>query len=37
LGSAATAAKIEIAWPGGARQVLANIKADQTIQVTEPN
>jgi hypothetical protein len=36
LGSMAAAKSIEIQWPGGAKQVLTDVKADQVLQVTEP-
>ena len=35
LGSAETA-KVEIAWPSGARQVLNDVHADQFLEVREP-
>ncbi|HEY3940718.1 MAG TPA: CRTAC1 family protein [Bryobacteraceae bacterium] len=36
LGSAATVSKIEIRWPSGTRQTLTGVKADQVLEVTEP-
>ncbi|MES1256883.1 MAG: CRTAC1 family protein [Acidobacteriota bacterium] len=36
LGTAAIVKNIEIVWPSGVRQLLADVKADQTLQVTEP-
>jgi hypothetical protein len=36
LGSTAVIRSIEIQWPSGVKQVLADIKADQILQVTEP-
>ncbi len=36
LGAAARADRIEIRWPGGHRQILENVAADQVIKVTEP-
>jgi hypothetical protein len=36
LGSHTVIDRIEIVWPGGKRQVLENIKADQVLHVTEP-
>ncbi|HEY2468674.1 MAG TPA: CRTAC1 family protein [Terracidiphilus sp.] len=35
LGTAATIDKIELTWPSGIRQVLANVKTDQILEVTE--
>jgi hypothetical protein len=28
--------RIEIAWPGGAHQVVENVKADRVLTVREP-
>ena len=36
LGSEETVAEVEILWPGGARQVLENLAADQVVEVSEP-
>jgi hypothetical protein len=36
LGKDASARRIEIAWPGGARQILENIAADRYLAVEEP-
>jgi hypothetical protein len=36
LGALATIPKIEVKWPSGAMQTLANVKADQVLTVTEP-
>jgi hypothetical protein len=36
LGSTAVIRSIEIQWPSGVKQVLADVKADQILQVTEP-
>ncbi len=36
LGKDQVAGKIEITWPSGTVQVLANVKADQILTVTEP-
>ena len=36
LGADRSAARIEIRWPSGIRQVLENVKADQILTVTEP-
>jgi hypothetical protein len=36
LGSATTVSKIEIRWPSGTRQTLTGVKADQVLEVTEP-
>jgi hypothetical protein len=36
LGPAARADRIEIVWPGGRRQVLQNVDANQRVTVTEP-
>jgi hypothetical protein len=36
LGNKTVVDRIEIVWPGGRRQVLENIKADQVLHVTEP-
>ena len=36
LGSVATVRKIEIRWPRGTIQTLADVKADQVLPVTEP-
>jgi hypothetical protein len=35
LGPNAASSAVEITWPGGARQTLENVAADQTITVTE--
>ena len=35
LGSVATAPRVEIKWPGGAVQVLTDVKADRVLTVTE--
>lgn len=35
LGNATMIDKIELAWPSGAKQVMANVKADQIITVVE--
>lgn len=35
LGSAAAISRVEIRWPSGVRQVLSDVKADQTLTVTE--
>ncbi|MBI5384207.1 MAG: CRTAC1 family protein [Verrucomicrobia bacterium] len=36
LGKAAAADKIEIRWPSGQTQELANVKADQVLKIKEP-
>jgi hypothetical protein len=36
LGDRAEAARIEVRWPGGGRQVLEHVKADRIVDVTEP-
>jgi hypothetical protein len=36
LGALPEVKSIEIQWPSGVKQVLANVKADQVLQVTEP-
>ena len=36
LGSVAVIPAIEIQWPGGAKQSLTNVKADQILEVVEP-
>jgi hypothetical protein len=36
LGKNSLIREIEIRWPGGARQVLRDVKADQILGVTEP-
>ena len=36
LGAVALVKSLSIEWPGGAKQVLADVKADQVLQVTEP-
>ncbi|NWF86150.1 MAG: CRTAC1 family protein, partial [Bryobacteraceae bacterium] len=36
LGTAKAAERIEIRWPGGATQVLTEVKADQILKVREP-
>jgi hypothetical protein len=36
LGAATMAPKVEIAWPSGAKQVLTDVKANQTLTVREP-
>jgi hypothetical protein len=36
LGALPTAKTIEIQWPGGARQMLTDVNADQVLQVSEP-
>jgi hypothetical protein len=36
LGSDRRAARIEIRWPGGTRQVLENVEADRRLKVKEP-
>ncbi len=36
LGEAAVVQRIQIKWPSGAVQTLADVKADQILQVTEP-
>ena len=36
LGSLAVVPKVEIRWPSGRNQTLANVKADQVLTVTEP-
>ena len=36
LGSATVIDKVEIVWPGGKRQVLENVKANQVLTVREP-
>ncbi len=35
LGAAATVSEIEIRWPSGVRQMLANVPADQVVRVKE--
>jgi hypothetical protein len=35
LGSAALVDKIELTWPGGVKQTLTGIKADQVLTITE--
>jgi hypothetical protein len=35
LGNAATA-NLDIRWPGGTKQSIANVKADQILTVREP-
>ncbi len=37
LGAATVADSIEIRWPSGVKQKLSNVKADQILQVTEPD
>jgi enediyne biosynthesis protein E4 len=37
LGNAATVQKLEVTWPGGVKQQLANIKSDQILTIREPN
>jgi hypothetical protein len=37
LGSETAAARIEVQWPSGIRQVLNDVKADQILQVVEPD
>jgi enediyne biosynthesis protein E4 len=36
LGADASPVTVEIAWPGGTKQRLANVKPDQHLTVTEP-
>jgi hypothetical protein len=36
LGAETTIRTVEIAWPRGARQTLAGVKADRLIKVEEP-
>jgi hypothetical protein len=36
LGDRAEAARLEVRWPGGATQVLERVKADQIVEVKEP-
>jgi hypothetical protein len=36
LGRTTVVDRIEITWPGGQRQVLEKVKADQVITVREP-
>ena len=36
LGKEAMAQRVEVRWPGGVVQVLANVKADQVLAVREP-
>jgi len=36
LGTATTAARLEVTWPGGQRQVFENVRADQRYVITEP-
>ncbi|MGH9630769.1 MAG: CRTAC1 family protein, partial [Bryobacteraceae bacterium] len=36
LGEQKAVKEIEIQWPGGSKQTLADVKANQTIEVTEP-
>jgi hypothetical protein len=36
LGSADAVREIEIRWPSGIRQVLKDVKGDQTVKVAEP-
>lgn len=36
LGNVAVIPRIEIQWPGGAKQTLADVKADQILEVVEP-
>ncbi len=35
LGNATQADKIELSWPGGTKQVLSNVKADQVLTIRE--
>ncbi|HUQ93475.1 MAG TPA: CRTAC1 family protein [Bryobacteraceae bacterium] len=35
LGAAAQVERVEVAWPGGGRQVVENVKADQVLRVEE--
>ena len=37
LGNAATVQKLEVTWPGGVKQQLANIKSDQILTIREPS
>lgn len=37
LGDEASARRIEIRWPSGARQVLENVRADRVLLVSEPS
>jgi hypothetical protein len=37
LGGDSAAKSIEITWPGGRKQVLENVKADQVLKVSEPS
>jgi len=36
LGADRSAREIEIRWPSGTRQVLANVSADRILEVEEP-
>jgi hypothetical protein len=36
LGSESAVKSLEILWPGGIRQTLENVKADQMLKITEP-
>lgn len=36
LGADAVASRIEVAWPSGAKQTLANVRANQVVTITEP-
>jgi hypothetical protein len=36
LGSAKAADRVEVRWPGGARQTLTNVTGRQVLRVTEP-
>jgi hypothetical protein len=36
LGPAAVVPKVEVRWPAGAVQTLENVRANQTIEITEP-
>jgi hypothetical protein len=36
LGSSATVRELEVAWPGGGKSVLTNVKADRVLTVIEP-
>jgi hypothetical protein len=37
LGSETSASRIEIQWPSGIRQILNDVKADQILQIVEPD